>query len=617
MERNRCLRLMLVSVFLSMSIGVSLPAGAQYGGYGGAYDDTSSTSSPEPEATPTPSVPGQLNLSISYQAKDGSSRYFPAEVAPGGVLQISAYLSATGYLPGEYSLAAMVLNIGSGSIGPTRKTMNGSGEWVLHFKAGSIEQSCQLLFTARDRLRNHRAAAVRATVQIMEGKPLLIFGESQLSPDINTARLRLAHRSWMEAIQNRSFMNSGRRESLERNIASSRDWRAAIQQAVKIDRDRLNISGKLPAKNGEKSYLDIQPLISRYWADTGISLSTATANEIGDVFIKWRASPELVINTSPRLGGALRINTGPIKIGRVLNAVGGVMIMLDFWSNMTAAETPVEAREAWYKAGYASLDLYLANIIGKTFTSAAALPGMWVSYILNSSYDTLIGGYKSCWFKKFVTQAVDADYLAEDIHNTAAIEKVKAAMLSPVGLKGKLSRWWDLESGNWAGKMGGCGNWDLARSRGYKKAFIDNLMKSPEFEVNGKRYHPWSFYYSVSRMIVLDKKKQMAHEAAEELRKLEAAYLTKLDEEIYQGQFRLVSSSNENPPLRNMAICLDQDYQQWNCYGGWTTDQKGNFTVRLKGTDFSPNGIALLAGRMNGKDYVFRIPQRIFEKVTP
>ena len=74
--------------------------------------------------------------------------------------------------------------------------------------------------------------------------------------------------------------------------------------------------------------------------------------------------------------------------------------------------------------------------------------------------------------------------------------------------------WWAGEAPTWAGKMGGCGNWDLAEARGYREAFVDRLMRTAEVEVNGRRYHPWSFYYSVSRQLVLERRRELAREIA-------------------------------------------------------------------------------------------------------
>ncbi len=582
---------------------VSPSEGGSWGGSSGSSGFGREEPTPTPLPTPTPYPRGSLALSVQPS---------PATVGPDETLELVVTMTAFGFVPGEYTIAALELEPRLGSVRPSRTSMSAGGTWTVRLHAGEFPGTYPLLFVAQDVLGNHSSASAMVSIEITD-ELIVQSNAGSFFAQADTAELRLRHKSWIEKVRFRTLSNPRWLQFLAEDIYRDSNWQAEIASATRIDRQRLNISHTLPQPEGTKSYLDIEPIMSRYWADGGMSLSMATANRIGDVFAVWRSSQGLVVTTSAEVAGALRVTTPGIKIGNVLNGVGATMILLDFWANMSNAETPVEAREAWYKAGYSSLDLTLANIVGNTFGSTAALPGMMVSYILTNAYDTLIGGHKSCWFKRMIRQAVDADLLSESIHDTRAVENVKEAMKSPRGLKGTLMDWWGREAPTWAGMMGGCGNWELAEARGYREAFVDRIMRTTEVEVDGKIYHPWSFYYSVSRMLVLDRRREMARDAAENLRKVEAAYISSLAQKRYRGGFRIVSGRTAPLPMANVLVRpLELDDRS-----SVRTDSEGWFTLEVRGHNFSPDGDILVAVTSAEKDFVFVLPQTAFAEVTP
>ncbi len=586
--------------------------GGMYGGgasssgsSGGSSTETYPTPVPTPTRTPTPRPKGRLSLSISPD---------PAAVEPDGTLTFEVTMTAFGSVPGRYTIAALSLNEQGGRLSPPRTSMSGSGSWKVRLHAGSEPGTYPLLFLAQDQLGNHSAASTIVQVEIVV-EPLLVTSTASIPPMADTPETRRRHKSWWELIKFRNLMNPRWFEFLCEDLYQSRAWQQAISQATKIDRDRLNITKTMAPIEEYKSYTDIEPIMSKYWADGGITVNILTMNQLGNLSKTWKAAPHLVVSTAPGIGSVLRVKTPTqgIQAGNVLNGVGATMILLDFWANMSKAETPTESREAWFTAGYASLDMYLATIVGNTFGSVVALPGMMVSYVLTNSYTTLIGGHKTCWFKKMVEQAEFADYLSENIHNPLAVNKVKAAMLSNQGLKDTLTQWWLKTGPTWDGKMGGCGSWNLVKARGYPEAFADRLMHTTEVEVNGKKYHPWSFYYSVSRMIVRDRRREMAREAAEDIRRIEAAYLATLEQTTYRGTFRAVSSSDPQMPFKDATVFPTemQGFYEWN------TGQDGWFTAEIKGLNFSPQGTVLLTIRSPGTTSLFVVPQDAFEKVSP
>ncbi len=621
-------RIEITGLVFSLMLGIILigavPVGAQ--GYGGMYVDhendpdvsggaaTGSGPTPTPTfaatPTPTPRPSGRLSLSISPQ---------PAAVEPDGTLTLEVSMTAFGFVPGEYTIAALSLDERGGRLSPPRTSMSGSGTWQVRFHAGADPGTYPLLFVAQDRLGNHSAASTIVQVEIVV-EPLLIAGNQHIQSTANSAALRIDHRSWWGHITSRKLVSSNWFEDLCKDIYQSHAWKRTISQATRIDRDRLNITGTLPQDQSNRSYTDIEPIMSRYWADGGITVSMMTLNTLGDLSKTWKAAPHLVVQNAPGIGHTLGIKTPNkgIQAGNILNGIGATMILLDFWYNMSEAKTPADVRVAWAKAEYGSLDLYLAHIIGKTFGSSVALPGMMVSYILQNSYDTLIGGYKTCWFKKMVTQALDANLLSESIHDTQAVNNVKAAMLSSKGLKGTLMEWWTAEAPHWAGKMGGCGNWDLAEAEGYQKVFVERMMRTTEVEIDGKKYHPWSFYYSVSRMLVLDRRREMARESAEGIREFESAYLSSLEQTTYLGPFRAVSSGNTQVPIKKAKVCPTEWHNNVvGCEDGWTTAEDGSFTAVIKGHLFSPKGTILMTIETKNGSHTFVVPQDEFEKVTP
>jgi len=430
----------------------------------------------------------------------------------------------------------------------------------------------------------------------------------------DSPEIRALNRSWWAALTLRAWTSPNWFNNICEDLYRDRGFLQAVSSAVRIDRDRLNITHKMPPMEAFRSYATMEPIMSKYWADTGITLSAVTANEIGNVMLDWRSSPGLIIETTDDVTRILKIRTPTIKIGNVLNGVGAAMILLDFWSNMSLAESPAEAREAWHKAGYGSLDLYLSNVVANTFGAAAALPGMFTSYVLMNSYTTLIGGHKTCWFNKMVAQAVDAGYLSDDIKDSRAVNQVMAAMQSRKGLKGTLNDWWALEAPTWSGMMGGgCGNWNLAEARGYREAFVDRIMRTAEVEVNGKKYHPWSFYYSVSRMLAIEKQKELARDIANRLRDIEGAYVSTLQKKRYRGRFRVVSADSPDTPI-NTALTRPLE---WDGAAWWQTDEDGFVDVQVNGHHFSPNGDILLRVKIADRLYAFVVPRSAFMEVTP
>lgn len=577
------------------------------GSAGGEFQPTP-TPIPRPTPSPTPTPQGRGKLQLTVDPVLGT-------IGPGGEVSFQVSMNASGYAPGQYLLKAMNLDPRMGRLAPAQTSLAGSGTWTVHVQAGEELGTYPVYFVAQDLLLNHTADSVLAYVDIVPNDPYLITPTISLIPGSNTDAFKRSHRSWIEQIRFRNFYNPRWFEYLAEDLYASRSWQRTISQATQVDRDRLNITKTMAPLEQFKSYTDLEPIMSRYWADTGIAVSMATANQIGDVMLTWRAKPHLVVQNTPGVGQTLGIKrpVQGIKVGNVLNGVGATMILLDFWANMSNAESPSEIREAWAKAEYASLDLYIGYIVGNTFGSAAALPGMMVSYTLTHSYDTLMTGYRECWYKRLVIQAMDADLLGESIHDTRAVNRVKDAMLSPIGLEKTLLRWWNAEAPTWAAKMGGCGNWDLAEANLYQIKLIERLMHETEVEIDGRRYHPWAFYYSVSRMLVIERRKEMAREAAEQIRLLESAYISTLEQTIYIGSFRLVSQHDPTIPVVNAHVQLTEDPTT----GNWITDTEGQVSVQIPGHRFSPDGNALLTVRIGKEDFVFAVPQASFEKVAP
>jgi hypothetical protein len=573
-----------------------------------------SPSVPVATVTPEPESEGQLSLAVTFAEAGGAPRPFPARVRPDTTITITLEVVAVGDRPGQLQLSVLALEDGVGLLAPSRGSLSASGAWTVTLRVGSTLGSFPLLFVAQDFAGNYASASVLATVIVLRNEPVLIASGARLRPAADSHQLRAQHRSWWKAVTMRSWVNPDWFDSLCDDLYRDRSFLDAIAAATRIDRDRLEITHTMPPLESFTSYATMEPIMSRYWADTGITLSAVTANQIGNAFVAWRATPGLVITMSDDVAKVLRSTSPTVSVGGVLNAVGAAMVILDFWSNMAAAETPVEAKEAWSKAGYGSFDLYLSNLVANTFGAATALPGMFTSYLLMSSFDTLIGDYEACWFKRAVAQAVDAGWLSDDLGDTVAVSKVMAAMKSPGGLEGALTVWWADEAPTWAGKMGGCGNWDLGEARGYRKKFVDAIMRSAEVEVNGARYHPWSFYYSVSRKLVLERRKELARDIAGKLRELEGAYISSLRQKRYRGMFRLVSSGNPDSPLADVVVRPTE----WDDLAGWTTNQDGFFVAQVNGHLFSPDGMLLLSLESEpGSPRVFVVPRSAFVEVTP
>ncbi len=597
---------------------LAAPAGAQYGGF---YEEPEqparaprAEATPAPSPTPTPHRLSQLSMRLSVLAESGggSSARVPM-VAPGGTVGLRVSVRCTGPRPERVVLTAMALDPGAGVLQPSRGSVPGTGTWTTRFRAArGLEDAATLLFVARDPSGDAASISRLFTLRVASLDPVMVVGGRILHPVRDSAKLASDHRSWRSSISLRTFINSHWVEDVASELLSDPEMQRIIHGAVRLDRRRIGSSGRWPETSSFRSYATLEGLMSRYWADGGLSLSAATANEAGNVFLAWRRGGGVTVTLSEEVaasvGGASRV----VKTGNVLNAVGAAMILLDFWNNIGSAETPVEAREAWNKAGYGSVDLYLANVLGDTFGAAAALPGMFASYLLNTSYDTLIGGHKRCWFKQMVRVAAAEDLLGEDIHDTRAVERVKAAMLSRRGLKGTLSDWWLREGPNWDGWMGGCGSWNLSEARGYREAFADRLMKTAEVEVDGVRYHPWSFYYSVSRMVIRERERARALEMARNLLDLEAAYLQRLHETRLTGEARLLSGGGSGPPLVGAWVAP----RAWRLEDGWRSGEDGSLTLRPRGDDLSPRNTLLLAVRMpDGRSFQFLVPRELLREV--
>lgn len=621
-----------VLVLLTVGILTASPApvAAQYG-YGGHYQGGESgsgdsggpgapdptptpTPQPTPTPTPTPAPEGRISLALTYIDSEGNQLEFPASVSPGETITVRLDLKTLGNGPGSFRLSALALDERLGRPSPSRGSLSGAGVWSVTLQVGDEPGKFPLLFFAQDSSRTYRPESIIGTVEVGSPEPLLMAGDIPTHAVADSRELRSRHRSWWGALVMRNWTNPNWFANLADDLYRNRDLLNTVASAVRIDRDRLNITHEMPPKEAFRSYAKTEQVMSKYWAETGITLSAATANEIGNVMLSWRSSPGVSIGVSDDVLRVMKMSTPVIKVGNVINGVGAAMILLDFWSNMTLAETPAEARDAWNRAGYASLDLYLQNLVANTFGAAAALPGMFASYVLMDSYNTLIGGHKTCWFNKMVEQAVDAHYLGEGITDTRAVDKVMQAMRSRRGLERTLNDWWALESETWAGMMaGGCGNWDLNEAMGYRKAFVDRIMRSAEVEVDGKKYYPWSFYYSVSRKLALEKQKELAREIAEGLREIEAAYVSSLQKRQFSGTFRLVSANSPDVPLENTQV----QPLEWEAGPWWQTDQEGHFTAQVNGHHFSPNGDILLVVQGDEQLYLFVVSRSAFVEVTP
>lgn len=162
--------------------------------------------------------------------------------------------------------------------------------------------------------------------------------------------------------------------------------------------------------------------------------------------------------------------------------------------------------------------------------------------------------------------------------------------------------------------MGGCGNWDLAEARGYREAFVDRLMRTSQVEVNGKVYHPWSFYYSVSQMIVRERRREMARETAAKLRDLEAAYLSQLQQKQFQGTARVV---NADLPSLGIKDALAKP-TGWDDSPPWRSGTDGQLQFAVGGYDLSPAATLLLTIKAPGSPpRMFAIPRHLLKEVTP
>ncbi len=610
---------------------VATPATAQYG-YGGYYqgggsggsddgaggsgepDTQQPTPAPTPTPTPTPRPEGRVSLSVSFVDSEGAERPFPAGVSLATEISIRLELTMAGGGPGDFRLSALALDGDAGRLFPSRGSMSGNGTWWVTLKVGEKFGTYPLLFVAQDRLGNYPAASVMANVVVNPSPPLLMAGGIPVRSAADSRQLQIQNRSWWTALTMRNWVTPNWFENLCDDLYHDRGLLDAVATAVRIDRDRLNITHQMPPKEQFKSYATMEPIMSKYWAEMGITLSAVTANEIGNVFVGWRANSGMVVTMSDDVARVLKVSMPVVKVGNVLNGVGAAMILLDFWSNMSLADSPAEARDAWNRAGYASLDLYVSNLVANTFGAAAALPGMFTSYLLTNTYDTLMGGHKACWFNKMVEQAVDSHYLGENMSDTRAIDKVARAMQSQRGLKATLTDWWLMEAPTWSGMMaGGCGNWDLNEARGYHKIFVEQLMRTAEVEVDGKKYHPWSFYYSVRRKLAIEKQKELSREIATKLREVEGAYISSLQKKSYLGEFQLISTDNPDTPIVNAVVRpLEWENTPW-----WQADEQGSFTAQVNGHHFSPAGNILLTVMVDGQSYVFVVSRSAFVEVTP
>ncbi len=594
------------------------PARAQYGGF---YEDLElpgeaprATAAPTPKPTATPTPISQLSMSVSFpNERTGPSSARVPMVAPGGSMSLTVTVGCTGPRPARVTVAGMVLDQGAGVLASSRGSLPGTGSWTTVLRASrTVTDSVTLLFVAQDPSGKAATISRLFTLQVASLEPVMVIGDRVLRPVADSVELAADHRSWRSAISLRTFINSHWVEDVASKLLSDPRMHQTIREAVRLDRQRIGASGKWPEKSSFRSYANLEGVMSRYWADGGLSLSAATANEAGNVFLAWRRSGGVTVTLSQEVAASVGSGSRVVKTGNVLNAVSAAMILLDFWNNISSAETPVEAREAWFKAGYGSADLYLANVVGETFGAAAALPGMFVSYLLNNSYDTLIGGHKRCWFKQMVRVAAAEDLLGESIHDRQAVARVKAAMLSPRGLKGTLADWWLREGPNWDGWMGGCGSWNLSEARGYREAFADRLMKTAEVEVDGVKYQPWSFYYSVSRMVVREREHAKALEMARNLLDLEAAYLQRLHDTRLVGQARLVSGGGSGLPLAGARVAP----RAWRLGDGWRSGEDGSLTLRLRGDNLSARNTLLLTVRTrDGGSYQFVVPGDLLTEV--
>ncbi len=610
MNQHRMRQISAGSILLFVAV-LLLPAVsgfAQYGMYVEPPRPEPAVRPPVQEPTPTP-TPAVGRLAIDVRMPDG------AVVAPGERLRLEVRVSASGVTPKQVSVVGMTLDDRAGDVSPAVDFLSGPGLWRTYFHAGEVPGSWQLLFIARDPDGRAKPATAVVTVHVSSTEPVLVTASGRVihaMPD--TKELHLRNNSWRNRVWLRGFMARDRVGRLARRLETDREYKELVADAVRLDRRHIALTGHWPPKNEFRSHAHLESLMSRYWADSGITISAATANELGNVLIAWKRGSTPVVTLSEDLARSLGVGTRVIKVGNVFNEVGAAMILFDFWNNMTSAETPAEAREAWYKAGYASLDLYLANVVADTFGAATALPQMFVSYILTNSYDTLIGGYKKCWFKKMVEVAAAEDWLGDGPGDTRAVDKVKAAMKGPGGLKGALMKWWADEAYNWAGWMGGCGNWDLAEARGYREAFVDRLMRTAEVEAGGRVYHPWSFYYTVSMMLVRDAQHERALEIARGLIELDAAWMERLREIRVEGRFTVRRGDASGPPVRGAAVAPDE----WHLDEGWTTGDAGTVTVRLRKFDLSPWDTLLLAVKVpEGKVYYFVVPPDAMVEVAP
>ncbi len=616
--RHRRTRFSSVPAALAACLLLASAAGAQYGDWG-VYEEPAPAPTRPPQAAPTP-VPtpkraGEMTLAVSARHADGATTGRRATVQPGEALGVRIRVGCSARPGGPLDITVLPLDEGAGMVIPSRGSVGCGGTWQTTLQAGNRPGSYTFLVAVRDPSGTLPPASTMIHVAVQAGKPRLAAGGALLSPEPrpNGVSFRSRTRSWRAAIELRNFIYSDwNRMVAERLVAPYSTLAEAMSRAVAIDREKIGLTGHWPKRETFRSYARLEGVMSKYWANGGLTLSAATANEVGNVFLAWRNTPGLTVTLDEGVAKAAGAGGHVIKVGRILNGVGFTMILLDFWNNATSAETPVEAREAWQKAGYSSLDMYVANVVGDTFGAAAALPGMFVSYILTNAYDTLIGGYKACWFKKMVEIAAAEHYLGDGIRDTAAVNRVLAAMKSPRGLRGTLIDWWRGEAPTWAGKMGGCGNWDLAEARGYTEAFVDRLMRTREVEVHGHTYYPWAFYWAVSRKLVKEREEKLALEAARDLNRLEAAYLAELHRTVYRARLRVVADSDPDLPIAGATLRP----VDWSSGSGWRSDGDGWLAAELRGDDFSPSGLVAVLVRTESGRWVFAVPQSTFREVS-
>ncbi len=607
------------------------PAAAQCGYFGdmpcGGIESEPVAVPPTPAATPTPSHPpvlpatptpppaGSIALEVRWAAARGRPRPSPATVPAGTAVDLLVRADCTRDTSATLNLAAMALDAELGRTEPAHALVTCGGTWRLRFQAGSGTGRTAVLVAARDPRGRLRPASALVDVAVVPAEPVLAASDSDYLAEPYPDRIRSRTRSWRAAVELRRFIYPGRGWVAEvaRSLTESPDMREALTEAVELDRGRLAATGHWPEASRFRSYARLEKLMSQYWAEGGLALAAGTANEIGNVFLTWHRSPGLTVTLSEEVARTVGSRGGHvIKVGRVLNGVGFTMILLDFWNAAASAETPVEAREAWLRAGYSSLDLYLSNVVADTFGAAAALPGMFVSFVLTNAYDTLISGHKECWWRRLVRQAVAEHYLGTGIHDRVAVDRVLRAMRSPRGLRGTLIDWWRAEGPNWAGKLGGgCGSWDLAEARGYTQALVDRLLHSRTVEVDGRTYSPTAFYWAVSRELVRERRNELARQVARGLLRLEAAYLETLHQRRYRARFQLVGAGAERTPIPGARVRpVDRDD------GVRTTDEAGWVTLELAGDEFSPSGEVALLVRTEWRRWVFVLPRNAFREVT-